>query len=87
MRQLPLLARTRATILRDLGVMQFRGGDKAAAQKSFADALALQPDLALGADYEAPEVHAAFDAARAGGRRRPASRRPVTSTLRRPSRR
>ncbi len=60
-------ARTRATLLRDLGVMQFRGGDKAGALKSFADALALAPDLTLGADYEAADVHAAFDAARGGG--------------------
>ncbi len=60
-------ARTRATLLRDLGVMQFRGGDGAGAQKSFADALALEPDLTLSADYEAPDVHAAFEAAKGGG--------------------
>ena len=60
-------AHTRATLLRDLGVMQFRAGDRAGAQKSFADALALEPDLTLGADYEAPDVHAAFEAGKGGG--------------------
>ena len=60
-------ATTKATLLRDLGVMQFRQGDKAAAQKSFADALALEPGLILAAAYDAPDVHAAFDAAKGGG--------------------
>jgi hypothetical protein len=58
---------TRAALLRDLGVMQLREGDKAAAQKSFTEALVLAPDLTLGRDYGAPDVRAAFDSARAGG--------------------
>jgi hypothetical protein len=58
---------TRAALLRDIGVMQFRAGDKAAAQKSFTDAVALDPNLALNADYDAPDVRAAFNAAKPGG--------------------
>jgi hypothetical protein len=58
---------TKAALLRDLGIMQFRQGDKAAAQKAFGDALALEPGLALGAAYDAPDVRAAFDAAKGGG--------------------
>jgi hypothetical protein len=60
-------AGTRAALLRDTGVMQFRVGDKAAAHKAFADALALDPGLTLSADYDAPDVRAAFDAAKPGG--------------------
>lgn len=62
---------TRAALLRDIGVMQFRAGDKAAAQKSFTDALALDPNLALNADYDAPDVRAAFNAAKPGGGKPP----------------
>lgn len=58
---------TRAALLRDLGTMQFRNGDVGAAKKSWADALALQPDLALNADYDSADLHAAFDEARGGG--------------------
>jgi hypothetical protein len=62
-------AGTRAALLRDIGVMQFRLGDKAAAQKAFGDAFALAPGLTLSADYDAPDVRAAFDAAKPGGAR------------------
>jgi hypothetical protein len=58
---------TKAAVLRDLGVMQFRNGDKSSAQKSFADALALEPDLTLGSNYDAPDVRVAFNAAKGGG--------------------
>ncbi|MGO9837386.1 MAG: hypothetical protein ACLP1X_24610 [Polyangiaceae bacterium] len=55
---------TKAFLLRDLGTMQFRSGDGAAAANSFADALKLQPDLDLPARYSAPDVRAAWDRAR-----------------------
>ena len=58
---------TKAAVLRDLGVMQFRDGDPASAAKSFADALALQPDLTLGPDYDTPDVRAAFESAKGSG--------------------
>jgi hypothetical protein len=57
-------AATRASLLRDLGTMQVKQGDKASAQKSFADALALEPDLDLNARYDKPDVRAAWDEAK-----------------------
>jgi hypothetical protein len=56
---------TRALVLRDLGTMQFLMGDKPAAANSFAEALALAPDLALNPKYQAPDLQAAWDQARA----------------------
>jgi hypothetical protein len=62
---------TKAALLRDLGTMQFRQGDTAGASKYFADALALQPTLALNPDYDAPDLRAAWDAAKGGGSAQP----------------
>jgi hypothetical protein len=56
---------TKATVLRDLGTMQFRAGDKNAAAKSWADALALQPTITVSPDYDASDVGAAWEDARA----------------------
>ncbi len=58
---------TKAAVLRDLGTMQFRSGDKTAASKSFTDALALQPSLALNPDYDAADLRAAWDEAKGTG--------------------
>ena len=58
---------TRALLLRDLGTMQFRSGDVGVARKTWAEALKLQPDLALNADYDTADVHAAWDEARGAG--------------------
>jgi hypothetical protein len=58
---------TKAAVLRDLGTMQFRNGDLGAAKKSWADALALQADIALNPDYDTPDLHAAFEDARGSG--------------------
>ncbi len=55
---------TRAALLRDLGTMQFRQGDTDSASKSFADALALEPDLEINARYDRPDVRAAWDDAK-----------------------
>jgi hypothetical protein len=57
-------APTRAAVLRDLAVMQFRNGDAAAAAKSFAAAQALQPGIALNPDYDAPDLRAALAVAK-----------------------
>jgi hypothetical protein len=51
---------TRAALLRDLGTMQFRNGDFGAARKTWSEALKLQQDLALNADYDAPDLRAAW---------------------------
>jgi hypothetical protein len=56
--------RTRATVLRDLGTMQFRNGDVAAARRTWTEALKLAPDLAPNPDYDAPDLRAAWDEAR-----------------------
>ena len=58
------LSDTRAALLRDLGTMQFRHGDTDAAAKSFADALALDSELALNPHYETPDLQAAWDDAK-----------------------
>jgi hypothetical protein len=56
---------TKATLLRDLGTMQFRAGDKNGAAKSWADALAIEPALTPNPDYDASDVGAAWEDARA----------------------
>jgi hypothetical protein len=56
---------TTAAVLRDLGTMQFRQGDTSAASKSFADAIAVAPDLNLNRRYTTPDLQAAWDAAKA----------------------
>jgi hypothetical protein len=55
---------TRAALLRDLGIMQLRQGDAGSASQSFADALALEPDLALDPRYDRPPVSAAWNDAK-----------------------
>jgi hypothetical protein len=59
-------APTRALLLRDLGTMQFRGGDVGAAKKSWGEALKLQPDVTLNPDYETPDLRAAWDELKGG---------------------
>jgi hypothetical protein len=56
--------KTKAALLRDLGTMQFRQGDTDSASKSFAEALALAPDLSLNRRYDRPDLRAAWDQAR-----------------------
>lgn len=58
------LSETKAELLRDLGTMLFRHGDTDAASKSFADALALKPDLALDPRYESADLQMAWDDAK-----------------------
>jgi Tfp pilus assembly protein PilF len=51
---------TKAFVLRDLGTMQFKMGDKDAAANSFAQALSIDHDIDLSSKYEAPDVRAAW---------------------------
>ena len=67
---------TKAFVLRDLGTMQFRMGDKAAASNSFAEALSIEPDLELSAKYDAPDLHAAWEEARSAAKAGPADEQP-----------
>jgi hypothetical protein len=55
---------TRAALLRDLGTMQWKQGDTQSASTSFADALALEPDLDLNARYDRPDLRAAWNEAK-----------------------
>jgi hypothetical protein len=54
---------TKAALLRDLGAVQLRSGEETAAMKSFKRALDLQPDLALRAPYDTPDVTDAWNEA------------------------
>ena len=56
---------TKAFVLRDLGTMQFKMGDKDAAANSFAQALQIDHDIDLSSKYEAPDVRAAWKKAQA----------------------
>lgn len=60
-------AATRASLLADLGVMQFKKGNKDDANKSWSDASKAQPGVALNAAYASGDVQAAFDAATGAG--------------------
>ncbi|MGH7437679.1 MAG: outer membrane protein [Polyangiaceae bacterium] len=51
---------TKAFVLRDLGTMQFKMGDKDAAANSFAQALQIDHDIDLSTKYDAPDVRAAW---------------------------
>ncbi len=55
---------TKAFVLRDLGTMQFKMGDKDAAANSFGQALALDHDIELSSKYDAPDVRAAWNHAK-----------------------
>jgi hypothetical protein len=56
---------TKAFVLRDLGTMQFKMGDKDAAINSFSQALAIDRDIELSSKYDAPDVRAAWNRAKA----------------------
>lgn len=71
---------TRGLVMRDLGAMQLRSGDKAAAAISFAEALKIQPELELPTKYGSPDVRAAWDRAKdaaASGRPAPPADQPA----------
>jgi hypothetical protein len=68
---------TRAFVMRDLGTMQFRMGDKAAAANSFAEALSIEPELEPSTKYDAPDLRAAWDQAKATAQAGPAEQQPT----------
>lgn len=67
---------TKAFVLRDLGTMQFRMGDKPAAANSFAEAIALEPGLDLSTKYDSPDLRAAWDQAKQAASAGPAEEPP-----------
>jgi len=68
---------TQAALLRDIGTMQFRAGDKAVAVKAFGEALKLHPTIDLNPDYESADLRAAWDEVKGGGPPRAASGAPA----------
>lgn len=57
---------TQAALLRDIGTMEFRAGDRGFATKAFGDALKLQPSIDLNPSYDSPDVRAVWNATKAG---------------------
>jgi hypothetical protein len=51
---------TKAALLRDVGTMLFRQGDKDGAHQSFADAIKLDNELPLNPSYDTPDLRAAW---------------------------
>ena len=60
-------AGTQAALLRDIGTMEFRAGDKGFATRAFTEALKLQPNIDLNPSYDAPELRALWNEVKGGG--------------------
>jgi hypothetical protein len=60
-------AATQAALLRDIGTMEFRAGDKGFATKAFTEALKLQPNIDLNPSYDSPDLRAAWVEVKGGG--------------------
>jgi hypothetical protein len=60
-------AATQAALLRDIGTMEFRAGDKGFATKAFTEALKLQPNIDLNSSYDSPDLRAAWAEVKGGG--------------------
>jgi hypothetical protein len=58
---------TQAALLRDIGTMEFRAGDKGFATKAFTEALKLQPNIDLNPSYDSPDLRAAWVEVKGGG--------------------
>jgi hypothetical protein len=52
---------TQAALMRDIGTMEFRAGDKGFAAKAFSEALKLQPTIDLNPSYDSPDLRAAWN--------------------------
>jgi hypothetical protein len=58
---------TQAALLRDIGTMEFRAGDKGFATKAFSEALKLQPNIDLNPSYDSPDLRAAWAEVKGAG--------------------
>ncbi|HXN35376.1 MAG TPA: hypothetical protein VN877_04350 [Opitutaceae bacterium] len=58
---------TQAALLRDIGTMELRAGDKAFAIKAFGEALKLHPTIDLNPSYDSPDVRALWEEVKGGG--------------------
>jgi hypothetical protein len=57
---------TQAALLRDIGTMEFRAGDKGFAVRAFSEALKLHPTIDLNPSYDSPDLRAAWDEVKKG---------------------
>jgi hypothetical protein len=70
-------AGAQAALLRDIGTMEFRAGDKGFATKAFTEALKLQPNIDLNPSYDSPDLRAAWVEVKGGP---PAASAPPVAT-------
>ena len=66
-------AGTQAALLRDIGTMEFRAGDRGFANKAFGEALKLQPTIDLNPSYDSPDLRAAWNEVKSPGAPAPAA--------------
>jgi hypothetical protein len=78
-------AGTQAALLRDVGTMEFRAGDKAYAVKAFGEALKLEPAIDLNPSYDAPDLRAAWEEVKTPGTGRPPATAPTRPAAAEPS--
>jgi len=57
---------TQAALLRDIGTMEFRAGDKGFALKAFGEALKLHPTIDLNPSYDSPDLRAVWEEVKRG---------------------
>ncbi|MBV9949065.1 MAG: hypothetical protein JOZ69_19610, partial [Myxococcales bacterium] len=67
---------TQAALLRDIGTMEFRAGDRGFAVKAFGDALRLQPAIELNPNYDSPDLRALWNEVKGGAAPAPAGAAP-----------
>src|SRR5579883_971956 len=63
---------TQAALLRDIGTMEFRAGDRGLAGNAFREAIKLQPNIDLNPSYDSPDLRAAWAEIKGGGAPAPA---------------
>ncbi|MBV9948455.1 MAG: hypothetical protein JOZ69_16510 [Myxococcales bacterium] len=68
---------TQAALLRDIGTMEFRAGDRGFAVKAFGDALRLQPSIELNPSYDSPDLRAVWNEVKGEGAPAPAGAAPA----------
>jgi hypothetical protein len=67
-----------AALLRDIGTMEFRAGDRGFASKAFAEALKLQPTIELNPSYDSPDLRSVWNEAK-GASAAPTAVAPVAA--------
>jgi hypothetical protein len=60
-------AATQAALLRDIGTMEFRAGDRGFAVRAFGEAIKLEPTIDLNPSYDAADLRAVWTEVKGGG--------------------